>query len=67
MRYLQATNGSNGSGGGGFFCRSQIGSEGRERHTYGLCNGGCYEEDQGDFQIMCHQRYEEFRIEALAP
>lgn len=28
-----------------FFCRSQIGEEGQERHTYGLCNGGCYDLD----------------------
>jgi len=42
----QATNGSISGSREGFFCRSQIGAEGRERHTYGLCNGGCYEDDE---------------------
>merc|ERR1719319_1499804 len=35
----QATNAS-----GGYFCRSQLGEEGQERHVYGLCNGGCYDD-----------------------
>jgi len=39
----QAT--SNSSSSLEYFCRSQVGEKGQERHTYGLCNGGCYDLD----------------------
>ena len=52
MYSLQATNGSISGNREGFFCRSQIGAEGRERHTYGLCNGGCYEDDEGEILVV---------------